>query len=266
MYYSGLAFNREDNGASAIFVARFIDNNNREGADPFAYLGTNIATSDPGTTGRFLDKPWMAVDIPRGNAPTCRIVTPAADPTKPAIVQNVPAGPSISRTRRSRGEGATLRSDIMFTYSADCGVRWTTPVRLNANDGSLNQGATIAIEPNTGIVSVAWRRFTRAESPDTDAIMVAQSATFGQRFLVAIAVRRLLRGHAIVRIVDRLMEHRRMRKAVKVEELSEFDQGTSADRSRSAPTRIPRWRGTIAAACTWHGPNVASRPSRHQRE
>ena len=35
------------------------------------------------------------------------------------------------------------------------------------------------------------------------------------------------------------MEHRRMRKAVKVEALSEFDQGTSANESRSAPTRIP---------------------------
>ena len=115
LYYSGLAFNREDNGASAVFVARYIDNNNREGADPIAYLGTNIAASDPGTTGRFLDKPWMAVDIPRGNAPTCRIVTPAADPTKPAIVQNVPAGPVYIAYTSFTGEGATLRSDIMFT-------------------------------------------------------------------------------------------------------------------------------------------------------
>ena len=264
LYYSGLAFNREDNGASAVFVARYIDNNNREGADPIAYLGTNIAASDPGTTGRFLDKPWMAVDIPRGNAPTCRIVTPAADPTKPAIVQNVPAGPVYIAYTSFTGEGTTLRSDIMFTYSADCGVRWSTPVRLNPNDGSLNQGATIAIEPNTGIVSVAWRRFTRTESPDTDAIMVTQSATFGRRFLNAIAVRRLLRGHALARIVDRLMEHRRMRKAVKIEALSEFDQGTSADaisfRTNAYPVMAWDDRGRLYVAWTERGFSTA-RPS-----
>ena len=147
MYYSGLAFNREDNGASAVFVARFIDNNNREGANPIAYLGTNIAASDPGTTGRFLDKPWMAVDIPSGNAPTCRIVTPAADPTKPAIVQNVPAGRSTSRTRPSRARARrcdrTSCSPIR-PIAASGGAR---PYGSNPNDGALNQGATIAIEP-----------------------------------------------------------------------------------------------------------------------
>ena len=126
IYYAGLAFNREEHGSSAVFVARFIDNNNREGADPFAYLGTRIAASDSGTTERFLDKPWMAVDIPRGNAPTCRITTPAADPTKPAIVQNVPAGPVYLAYSSFTGEGAALRSDIMFTSSTDCGVRWST--------------------------------------------------------------------------------------------------------------------------------------------
>ena len=31
-YYAGLAFNREENGGSAIFVARFIDSNNQEGS------------------------------------------------------------------------------------------------------------------------------------------------------------------------------------------------------------------------------------------
>ena len=167
IYYSGLAFKREDNSPSAVFVARFIDNNNREGGDPFAYLGTNIAASDPGTTGRFLDKPWMAVDIPRGNAPTCRIVTPAADATKPPIVQTFRPVLSISRTplsaERVRRCGRTSCS-FRRSIAASGGVR---QVRLSPNDGSLNQGATIAIEPHTGIVSVAWRRFTRAGAPET---------------------------------------------------------------------------------------------------
>jgi uncharacterized repeat protein (TIGR01451 family) len=261
IYYAGLAFNRGENGASSVFVSRFIDNNNREGADPFAYLGTKIAASDSGTTGRFLDKPWMAVDIPRGKAPTCHIVTPAADPTKPAIEQNVPAGPVYLAYSSFTGDGATLRSDIMFTYSVDCGVRWSPPRRLSAADGSLNQGATIAIEPNTGIVSVAWRRFTRAGSPDTDAILVTQSASLGGGFLNAVAARRLPRGNSLSRIIERILEHRRLRGAVRVEELSEFDQGTSATnlsfRTNAYPAMTWDDRGRLYLAWTERGFSTA---------
>ena len=43
-YYGGLVFNREEGGGSAIFVARFIDNNNQEGTagEPIDYLGASI--------------------------------------------------------------------------------------------------------------------------------------------------------------------------------------------------------------------------------
>ena len=43
-YYGGLVFNREEGGGSAIFVARFIDNNNQEGSagEPIDYLGASI--------------------------------------------------------------------------------------------------------------------------------------------------------------------------------------------------------------------------------
>src|SRR5438128_232187 len=62
-YYSGIAFNRGANGLGKIFVARFIDNNNKENGDPIQYLST--VTIDQGTAGQFLDKSWLAVDIPR---------------------------------------------------------------------------------------------------------------------------------------------------------------------------------------------------------
>ena len=71
MYYSGLVFDRDENGKSAIFVTRFIDNNNQEAGDPFAYLGTRLVATSTGA--QFLDKPWMTVDIPRGNAAMCTI-------------------------------------------------------------------------------------------------------------------------------------------------------------------------------------------------
>lgn len=78
LYYSGLAFNRGEGGASAIFLARFIDNNNKEAGDPFAYISTSVIASSTGA--EFLDKPWMAVDVPRAGARVCRIPTTQAAP------------------------------------------------------------------------------------------------------------------------------------------------------------------------------------------
>ena len=66
-YYSGIAFNRGAGGASKVFVARFIDNNDgpvQSDQNPITYVGTTAV--DIGTTGQFMDKPYIAVDIARG--------------------------------------------------------------------------------------------------------------------------------------------------------------------------------------------------------
>ena len=83
-YYSGLAFNRGANSPSGVFVATLQDQNNKGNGDaaylstsggkthgnPFAYLGVSMV--DSGTSGQFLDKPWIVVDIPRpGRTATC---------------------------------------------------------------------------------------------------------------------------------------------------------------------------------------------------
>ena len=66
LYLAGIAFNRESSDKGKVFVTRFIDNNNLEKGDSIAYLGTTVV--DAGTTTRFIDKPWVVVDIPRGAA------------------------------------------------------------------------------------------------------------------------------------------------------------------------------------------------------
>src|SRR5262249_3207478 len=86
-YMSGIVFNRTDPTPSAVFVARFIDNNNKENGDPIAYVGTTVVASNGGAS--FIDKPGLAVDIPRGKA-TCTIQTPG--PNNTTLVQTVPAG------------------------------------------------------------------------------------------------------------------------------------------------------------------------------
>ena len=273
MYYLGLAFNRGTNGASAVFVSRFIDDNNREKRDPFSFLGTSIVASDPGTTGRMLDKPWIAVDIPRDNR-TCPVTTtiikppatPGGQPTTVTETHNLPAGPVYVAYAAFTGSGTTLKSDIMFQYSVNCGATWSTPVRLSAADGSINQGATIAIEPNTGAVTVAWRRFTRAGSTQTDAIMVAQSLTLGRLFGLAQAVRKLPRLKSLISVLESILEHRRQQGGVVVEELTEFDAGTAPSttnpnaiqsRTNTYPTMAWDDKGRLYVAWTERGFSTA---------
>jgi len=55
--------------ASAVFVSTFVDLNNVESGDPIAYVRTALVDHDPGL--RFLDKQWMAVDVPRSGAQMC---------------------------------------------------------------------------------------------------------------------------------------------------------------------------------------------------
>jgi hypothetical protein len=60
-YYSGLVLNRGTGGASRIFVARFIDDNNREDADTIRYLSTSVVADGnrchPWTSLRW---PWTS--------------------------------------------------------------------------------------------------------------------------------------------------------------------------------------------------------------
>src|SRR5271170_8473655 len=74
-FYAGLAFDRATSATSAstvssIFVARYNDLNNNEQIDPITYIDTHIVAS--GNSTQFLDKPSMAVDIPRAGAATCK--------------------------------------------------------------------------------------------------------------------------------------------------------------------------------------------------
>ena len=91
IYYAGLAFDRSL-PATPTCPARARSSSRassttttRKTATRSQYLGTRKLQTDPGgATGNFLDKPWMAVDIPRNNA-RCTIVTPSDErPDHPA--------------------------------------------------------------------------------------------------------------------------------------------------------------------------------------
>jgi hypothetical protein len=270
-YYTGLVFDRTANGdgRSAIFVARFIDNNDREAGDPIKHLGTRLVASSPGgATGAFLDKPWLAVDIPRGNAGTCRIVTSDVDRlTGPrTITQTLPSGPAYvaytAFTRDAQGE----RADIFFTRSSDCGASWTPPVRVNRAEDRVNQGASLAIDPRSGDVSIAWRQFANAAGQPGDGLMVARYANSSRKMLPPGQVRRLPASQA-ANVLQRIREKRRIVQSQPVgEEVESFDQATTditgeiSFRSNAYPTLAIDGNGRTYMAWAERGFGTA-RPS-----
>jgi hypothetical protein len=171
-YYSGIAFNRGTNNG-AVFVTTLFDTNQKEngaapqGTDAVQYQYTTVV--DTGTSGQFLDKTWIAVDIPRSGAGTC---------TFPGLTgsQTIKAGNVYLVWSRFTGSQSTK---IMFSRSLDCGKTWSNPTKLSESS-SINQGTNLAIDPSAGTVYAAWRQFSTSSDPDS--ILVARSDNFGMTF------------------------------------------------------------------------------------
>jgi uncharacterized protein YjbI with pentapeptide repeats len=187
-YFAGLAFDRPTTANSAssvstIFVARYNDLNNNEQTDPITYIDTHIVAT--GNSTQFLDKPSMAVDIPRAGAATCSFTAnePGVGPNGGtlAVHQSFAAGYIyLAYTDFLAGTKTnSTPTHLMFTHSTDCGVTWSTPVQINTGT-TTSQGSAIAVNPITGAVYVAWRQF--ASTGISNAIMLAQSTNAGKTF------------------------------------------------------------------------------------
>jgi hypothetical protein len=186
-FHSGIVFDRTPQGRSALFVARFIDLNNKENGDPVRYLDTSLI--DTGSAGQFIDKPWMFVDRPRAGALSCTIQVPAQGGTivqsaaaAPApITQSFPAGNIYVSYTVFLGNESQTRTKLMLARSRDCGATWT---RTKVSEGyPVNQGSALAVEPATGAVYLAWRQFKTDHVPD--AILVTKSVDGGATFTKA---------------------------------------------------------------------------------
>src|SRR5579864_752372 len=199
-YYSGVVFNRTGNTLGAVFVSRFVDNNNRENGDPTAKSGaslTSLSPTDPllylgavivnsGTAGQLLDKPWLAVDIPR-NANTCSVTFTNPGGTQSSS-QKVPAARVFVTYSNFTGTGGSTKINV--AYSDDCGATFPNTVKISQSN-SINQGTIIAIDPSIPATSpatvyVAWRRF--ANGSQNDAIVMAKSTDGGNTWGKAIDV------------------------------------------------------------------------------
>ena len=185
-YYSGLVFNRGTGMPSGVFVATFQDQNNKGNGDAailmknsngtvhgnsFLYIGANLV--DSGTSGQFLDKPWIAVDIPRpGRMATCKING-----------QTFNSGYVYVVFTQFNGSQNNPSSKIKVVTSTNCGTSWSQPQVLSQSQ-KLAQGTVAAIDPTTGNVSVAWRQIASSNGSQPDAIQYAVSTDGGNSFSV----------------------------------------------------------------------------------
>jgi hypothetical protein len=162
-YYSGIAFDRVENGNSVVFIARF-----KDGASDIQYIDTKII--DSGTSGQFSDKPWNVVDIPRPGYPNGIIY----------VIYSMFMGAGDQN----------VHSKILISRSTDGGNTWEKTIKVSESE-QKNQGTTVAIDPNDGTVYIAWRRFADSNSPD--GILIAKSEDFGKTFTKAVEVASILR-------------------------------------------------------------------------
>jgi uncharacterized protein YjbI with pentapeptide repeats len=174
-YVGAIAFQRGSNvgpdvqPTGVIQVSTYIDNNNNEGGDPIQFLNSVIIAR--GDDQHFMDKPWIATDIPRTGAGNCAIGG-----------QFFPAGNVYAAFASFDPQN---NSRIMFSKSGDCGAHWSTPVPISPG-GFGDQGVSLAVDPASGTIYAAWRRILFSNQPD--AIFVAKSTNFGTSFSAPVQI------------------------------------------------------------------------------
>ncbi|MDX2152609.1 MAG: putative Ig domain-containing protein [Bryobacteraceae bacterium] len=176
-HMSGISFDRGKNALGNVFVSSWVDLNNKENGNPFAYLGAKVI--DSGTSGQFLDKPWIATAL-SASPRTCTI-----GGTNGIPAQTIPAYNVYVVFSKFTGSGNNANSQILFSRSTDCGATYSNPTKLSESN-SLNQGTTMTVNPKTGEIHVAWRRSANSQEPD--AIMVTKSLDEGRTFVGPAAV------------------------------------------------------------------------------
>jgi hypothetical protein len=164
---TGITFNRGQRGLGALFVARYIDRNNREGGDPIQYIDTKVI--DIGNAGHFIDKCWLVVDVPRETeVATMSTVTLPNGDVIPRMNVFVVYTSFLGDTEED------VHGKLMISVSHDSGETWTSPSQIT-DAGKPYQAATLAIDPRNGRLHIAWRRFAKDEH--TDAIMMLSQKT-----------------------------------------------------------------------------------------
>ncbi|MFO1322513.1 MAG: kelch repeat-containing protein [Burkholderiales bacterium] len=196
-FYSFIAGKRDTSDNGVVAVQRFVDKNNDiqrntdvRGTDPNGYpllrpaedpiLPDVMWIVDKGTPGQFKDKPWVIADI-TGRAwnagKTCELLAwtkNRSDVTNAA--ETVPAFNVYVSYANFTGQSQSEKPQALVAVSEDCGKTFGKPQKLS-NSIKTNTGTSLAIDPLTGAVYVAWRTF---ENPAE--IYVSKSTDGGKKW------------------------------------------------------------------------------------
>ena len=190
-FYAGIAFTG-DKSRSALHVSTYLDLNNSETDDmPFKTVRTTVVHQV--RAPQFIDKPWMYVEAgPDGQ--TCSLPVPGLpNQVVPASIVHVAYTVFL--------DAADSTAAIMYTRSNNCGLNFSTPLRLNpiavASVG-LNDhgnGAAIAkpLAANSQTVVTTWRRVRQTVNGSVipDAILASVSTNNGQTWTTPFVVEQI---------------------------------------------------------------------------
>ncbi|MEP7208583.1 MAG: sialidase family protein, partial [Casimicrobiaceae bacterium] len=194
-FLSFIAGTRDTGANGVVAVQRFVDKNNdiqretdvrgvdasgnplvRYAQDPI--LPDALAIVDTGTGGQFKDKPWVVADVPGRSwnaGKTCELLTWTKTATGFAnVAETVPAFNVYVSWANFVGDNTNPHPQINVAVSSDCGKTFAKPFKPS-NPLSANSGSSLALDPLTGAVYVAWRNF---DGPD--AIYVSNSTDGGK--------------------------------------------------------------------------------------
>jgi hypothetical protein len=194
---SGIAFNRVAEAAAAPisggegksgvqFFSLYFDDNipvDPDGPGPLTYADVppryiRTVIVDSGTSGRFLDKPWHAWDIPRSGGNACTIPAGTVG-GRPVPQQQVPTGNLYIAYATFLGTGNNPHGNIWFKSSTDCGAHWSNATKLTESV-PISQSPFLSINPVNGNVHVIWREFGQNGQPDR--ILTVKSTNLGKSF------------------------------------------------------------------------------------
>jgi len=215
-FFSFIAGTRSDSADGVVAVQRFVDKNNavqrntdvRECSTPGVDGCTAVETSpgvfknlvlkpaqDPihpdvvahivtGKTGQFVDKPWNGADVPRSwnVGKTCRLLEWTDGlPSGSQAGETVPAFNVYVSFANFPGQGQNQHPSAYVAVSEDCGKTFANPIKLS-NSLDASQGTQVAIDPLTGHVYVAWRRFGEVDAspPKPHQIYISKSTDGGK--------------------------------------------------------------------------------------
>ncbi|MFL6278986.1 MAG: HYR domain-containing protein [Vicinamibacterales bacterium] len=167
-----IAGNRGDNALGGIFFQRWVEMNKEDGY-PFEPANEPTHQITSGTSGRFIDKPALMINLLPGS---CDIPFKRANGT--AGTRSVPKFEVSVAFAVFLGSDTSSNTAIWLIKSSDCGMTWDAPGTKVTQTVNINQGVSLASIGNTFVAT--WRRF--GDSNSTDAVMASVSTNRGAKW------------------------------------------------------------------------------------